>query len=100
MCKTNALIVRNGGDLQAIIFAVFRLSSMLPFEKHFTLLAIFAALFFSPINAQQITGTWQGTINKKKVDDPFLKPDVSMLLHNKFLLVQKGKKNYYLLQVE
>ena len=40
------------------------------------------------------------SINRKKVEDLQLKIDNSMLLHNKYLLVQKGKKNYYLVIVE
>ncbi len=38
-------------------------------------------------------------INRKKVDDLQMKLNVSMLLHNKYLLVQKGKKNYYLVEI-
>ncbi len=36
------------------------------------------------------------SINRKKIDDMQLTIDNSFLLHNKYLLVQKGKKNYYL----
>lgn len=39
------------------------------------------------------------SINKQKVADPNAKPDFH-LLQNKYLLAQKGKKNYYLLVVE
>jgi tyrosyl-tRNA synthetase len=38
------------------------------------------------------------SINRQKISDPSLKVNSSMLLHEKFLLVQKGKKNYYLLE--
>jgi tyrosyl-tRNA synthetase len=37
------------------------------------------------------------SINRKKVERIELKVDASLLLHNKYLLVQKGKKNYYLI---
>lgn len=37
------------------------------------------------------------SINRKKVEGIELKIDATMLLHNKYLLVQKGKKNYYLI---
>jgi tyrosyl-tRNA synthetase len=36
------------------------------------------------------------SINRKKVEAIDMKIDNSSLLHNKYLLVQKGKKNYYL----
>ncbi len=39
------------------------------------------------------------SINRKKVESIDIKLDASMLLHNKYLLVQKGKKNYYLVAV-
>lgn len=38
------------------------------------------------------------SINRKKVDNVQLIIDSSFLLHNKYLLVQKGKKNYYLVK--
>ena len=36
------------------------------------------------------------SINRKKVEGIDFKIDSSILLHNQYLLVQKGKKNYYL----
>lgn len=36
------------------------------------------------------------SINRKKVENIQLTIDISLLLHSKYLLVQKGKKNYYL----
>ena len=38
-------------------------------------------------------------INKEKVADPYAPASEDMLLNGKYILVQKGKKNYYLLQV-
>jgi len=38
------------------------------------------------------------SINKTKVEDPGQKPSYK-LLQNKYLLAQKGKKNYYLINV-
>ena len=38
-------------------------------------------------------------INRKKVDSLQLTVDSSLLLHEKYLLIQKGKKNYYLVKV-
>ena len=37
-------------------------------------------------------------INRKKADGIELKIEQPMLLHNKYLLIQKGKKNYYLIK--
>lgn len=38
------------------------------------------------------------SINRNKIEDPLMKLSVSDLLHGKFLLVQKGKRNYYLIE--
>jgi tyrosyl-tRNA synthetase len=38
------------------------------------------------------------SINRKKVETQELKINTSHLLHEKFILVQKGKKNYYLVE--
>ena len=39
------------------------------------------------------------SINRKKIDNMQLTIDNSLLLHNKYLLIQKGKKNYYLVAI-
>jgi len=39
------------------------------------------------------------SINRKKVDSIAMKVDTSLLLHEKYILVQKGKKNYYLVRM-
>lgn len=39
------------------------------------------------------------SINRNKVDNLQMKLEPSMLLHGKYLLVQKGKKNYYLVKI-
>jgi len=39
------------------------------------------------------------SINRKKIESPQLIIDDSLLLHKKYLLVQKGKKNYYLVEI-
>jgi tyrosyl-tRNA synthetase len=39
------------------------------------------------------------SINRKKVENALLAVDSSLLLHGKYILVQKGKKNYYLVTV-
>jgi tyrosyl-tRNA synthetase len=40
------------------------------------------------------------SINRKKIDNIQLAIDNSLLLHDKYVLVQKGKKNYYLIVCE
>lgn len=40
------------------------------------------------------------SINRHKVNDIAMKVDNSLLLHNTYLLIQKGKKNYYLVKAE
>ncbi|MDE5608300.1 MAG: tyrosine--tRNA ligase [Muribaculaceae bacterium] len=37
------------------------------------------------------------SVNKEKVADPYAPASVDMLLNDKYMLVQKGKKNYFLL---
>lgn len=39
------------------------------------------------------------SINRKKVEGINLKVDNALLLHDKYILVQKGKKNYYLVNI-
>lgn len=39
------------------------------------------------------------SINKNKISDPEIVINISNLLNNKYLLVQKGKKNYYLIKI-
>ncbi len=39
------------------------------------------------------------SINRKKVEGIELKIDSSLLLHSKYILVQKGKKNYFLVSI-
>jgi len=39
------------------------------------------------------------SLNKMKIDDPEMLIDKELLLNSKYLLVQKGKKNYFLIRV-
>jgi tyrosyl-tRNA synthetase len=38
------------------------------------------------------------SINRKKVNDVQMMIENSLLLHEKYILIQKGKKNYYLVK--
>jgi len=40
------------------------------------------------------------SINKLKIDNPEMKVDIDLLLNNKYLLIQKGKKNYFLIRTK
>ncbi|MDZ4808814.1 MAG: tyrosine--tRNA ligase [Bacteroidota bacterium] len=57
-----------------------------------------AAIFPSKGEARKTVQGGGVSINRKKVDGIELKIDTSLLLHDKYLLVQKGKKNYYLVK--
>ena len=39
------------------------------------------------------------SVNKEKVADPYTPASEDLLLNGKYILVQKGKKNYFLLKV-
>lgn len=56
-------------------------------------------IFPSKGEARKMVQAGGVSINKQKVGDPNAKPDFG-LLQNKYLLAQKGKKNYYLMVVE
>lgn len=40
------------------------------------------------------------SVNRRKVDDVQMKIDASLLLHDKYILVQKGKKHHYVITAE
>lgn len=58
------------------------------------------AIFPSKGEARKMIQNGGVSINRKKVDSLQMTVDSSLLLHEKFLLVQKGKKNYYLVNVK
>ena len=37
------------------------------------------------------------SVNKEKITDPYMPATADMLLNDKYILVQRGKKNYFLL---
>jgi len=59
-------------------------------------LLVETAIFTSKGEARKMIQNGGVSINRKKLDSAELKVDRSLLLHNKYLLIQKGKKNYYL----
>lgn len=59
-----------------------------------------AGIFPSKGEARKMVQNGGVSINRNKVSDTNMKVEESLLLHNKYLLVQKGKKNYYLVDVK
>ena len=53
-------------------------------------------IFASKGEAKKMITNGGVSINRKKIEDAQVIVHRSMLLHDKFLLIQKGKKNYYL----
>lgn len=53
-------------------------------------------IFTSKGEARKMIQAGGVSINRKKIAEPATKIDATFLLHYKYLLVQKGKKNYYL----
>ncbi len=56
-------------------------------------------IFPSKGEARKMVQNGGVSINRKKVESLQFIVDSSILLHNKYLLVQKGKKNYYLVKM-
>jgi tyrosyl-tRNA synthetase len=55
-------------------------------------------IFSSKGEARKMVQNGGISINRNKVSDVAMQVDGSLLLHDKYLLVQKGKKNYYLVR--
>ncbi len=56
-------------------------------------------IFSSKGEAKKMIANGGVHVNRKKVESPQEVILQSMLLHKKYLLVQKGKKNYYLIKL-
>jgi tyrosyl-tRNA synthetase len=59
-----------------------------------------SGIFPSKGEARKMVQNGGVSINRKKVESLQLTVDSSLLLHEKYLLVQKGRKNYYLVKAE
>ncbi len=55
-------------------------------------------IFYSKCEARKTVQGGGVSINRKKIDNLQLAIDKSLLLHEKYILIQKGKKNYYLVK--
>ena len=64
------------------------------------LLAVKTSVFPSKGEARKMVQQGGVSFNKKKFTDPNALVNAEYLLNNKYILAQKGKKNYYLLIVE
>jgi len=56
-------------------------------------------IFSSKGEARKMIQNGGVSINRKKVDNVQMPVDAALLLHDKYILVQKGRKNYYLVKV-
>jgi tyrosyl-tRNA synthetase len=65
--------------------------------KAVDLLVDAAAVFSSKGDMRKMVQSGGVSVNKEKLTDPDALIDASLLLEGKYLLVQKGKKNYFLL---
>ena len=63
------------------------------------LFAEHSAVFASKGELRRLVQGGGMSINKVRIDNPDMIVGSDMLLNNKYLLVQKGKKNYYLLRI-
>lgn len=61
------------------------------------LVAEHTAVFASKGEMRKLTKSGGVSVNKEKVSDPQMKIDSSFLLNGKYILAQRGKKNYYLI---
>jgi len=68
--------------------------------KAIDLFVDFAAVFPSKGDMRKLVQSGGVSINKEKLESQDLVLTTSILLNNKYILVQKGKKNYYLITVE
>ena len=64
------------------------------------LLTDLAAVFPSKGEMRKMVQGGGVSVNKEKVSDPYAPASIDMLLNDKYILVQRGKKNYYLLVVK
>ncbi|MCD6596813.1 MAG: tyrosine--tRNA ligase [Bacteroidales bacterium] len=74
--------------------------SILKGTAAFTLLTEMTGIFASRGELKRLTSGGGLSINKEKMNDPEKMIDSSFLLNDRYILVQKGKKNYFLIVAE
>ena len=63
------------------------------------LLTDHAAVFPSKGEMRKMVQGGGVSVNKEKISDAYAPVSADMLLNDKYILVQRGKKNYFLLKV-
>ncbi len=88
-------------DLNSIEGIVKSTINKVDFENGIDVTTMFteAGIFDSKGKARNMIMDAGVSLNKKKIVDPKFIPTVNLLLHQKYLLIQKGKKNFYLLEI-
>lgn len=56
-------------------------------------------IYSSKGEARKAIASGAVSLNRKKITEVNLMVDANFLLHNKYILLQKGKKNYYLIEI-
>ena len=69
-------------------------------ENIIEILAVKSSVFPSKGECRKMIQGGGVAINKEKVDNPEINITTKELLNNKYILVQRGKKNYYILKVD
>jgi tyrosyl-tRNA synthetase len=64
------------------------------------LLAVETGIFASRGEARRLVTGGGVSINKQKVDQPDRRISRDDFINHKYLIVQKGKKNYYLIRIK
>lgn len=67
-------------------------------ENDLVTLLVDSKIFPSKGEARKMIQQGGLSVNRRKMSDPAVKIGSEMLLHSKYLLIQKGKKHYYLLE--
>ena len=86
-------------SLEGVVKFDFKLDR---FDEEIDIVSFLAetGIFPSKGEARKMVQSGGLSLNRSKVGEVGLKLNKEFLLHNKYLLVQKGKKNYYLVKVQ
>lgn len=90
----------SSADLENMEGIVIKTVPRSVFELETDLITLLAdqQIFSSKGEARKMLQGGGLSINRKKIEEVQTKVSVDMLLHNQYVLVQKGKKNYFLLK--
>ncbi|HEY1021643.1 MAG TPA: tyrosine--tRNA ligase [Flavisolibacter sp.] len=97
--SANSLSAEDLESMQGIIKVPYALDS-LQAGVNVVNLVTETGIFPSKGEARKLIQNGGLSINREKVTDAQLQVDNSHLLHDKYILLQKGKKNYYLISAE